>query len=120
MGFKENLKEELSYQGMLVKELASRAGLNPSSISNYLRENSSVPSADVAVKIARALGVSVEYLVTGDAEVSGVSRNYPPEIIHLADSLSHMAERDRNLVAAIINHIEENPIHSMAESERTS
>lgn len=65
MGFKETLKEEIAYQGILVKELANKAGIQPSSISNYIRENSSVPSADVAVKIAQALGVTVEYLVTG-------------------------------------------------------
>ncbi|MBO5117245.1 MAG: helix-turn-helix transcriptional regulator, partial [Treponema sp.] len=54
MGFKENLREELSYQGLLIKELASKANLNQRSLSNYLRENSSIPAADVAVKIAKA------------------------------------------------------------------
>lgn len=34
-------------------------------IDNYLRENTSQPTAENAVKIAQALGVSVEYLVTG-------------------------------------------------------
>ena len=65
MGFKENLRDEISYQGLLIKELAAKAGLNAGSISNYLKENSSIPSADIAVKIADALNVSVEYLVTG-------------------------------------------------------
>lgn len=65
MGFKENLRDEISYQGLMIKELAARAGLNAGSVSNYLKENSSIPSADVAVKIASALNVSVEYLVNG-------------------------------------------------------
>ncbi|MDE6349438.1 MAG: helix-turn-helix domain-containing protein, partial [Treponemataceae bacterium] len=65
MGFKENFRDELSYQGLLVKEVAAKAGLNPYTLSNYLRENSSVPSADIAVKLAGALGVTVESLVPG-------------------------------------------------------
>ncbi len=65
MGFKENLRDEISYQGLMVKEVADKAGIKAGSLSNYLKENSSIPAADVAVKIAQALNVSVEYLVTG-------------------------------------------------------
>jgi transcriptional regulator with XRE-family HTH domain len=66
MGFKENLKTELMYQGMLVKELAALSGVNKFSIDNYLNARGQVPSAEAAVKIARVLGVSVEYLVMGE------------------------------------------------------
>jgi transcriptional regulator with XRE-family HTH domain len=65
MGFKENLKAELMYNDMLVKELAARSGVNKRTIDNYLRKDGPVPSVDVALKIARVLDVSVEYLVTG-------------------------------------------------------
>ena len=65
MSFKENLKSELSYQGILVKELASKTGISRRTLDNYLREKSSLPPVDIAVKIAEALNVSVEYLVTG-------------------------------------------------------
>ena len=65
MSFKENLKSELTYQGVLVKELAARTGISKRTIDNYLREKSSLPPVDVAVKIAEALNVSVEYLVNG-------------------------------------------------------
>jgi transcriptional regulator with XRE-family HTH domain len=65
MGFRENLKSELLYQGMLVKELCIKTNINKHTISNYLSTNNYMPSAENAVKIAQALGVSVEYLVTG-------------------------------------------------------
>jgi transcriptional regulator with XRE-family HTH domain len=65
MGFKENLKAELSYSGMLVKELAARSGIKKHTIDNYLNTHNAMPSAEAAVAIARVLGVSVEYLVTG-------------------------------------------------------
>ncbi len=73
--FRENLRDELDYQGVTVKELAARAGIVKGSLDNYLGARNSIPSADVAVKIAKALNVSVEYLVTGEktaaAPVSG-------------------------------------------------
>jgi transcriptional regulator with XRE-family HTH domain len=64
MGFKENLKEELSHKSMSVKELSVRSGIKKRTLDKYLIENGSIPSAEAAVKIAQALGVSVEYLVT--------------------------------------------------------
>jgi transcriptional regulator with XRE-family HTH domain len=63
MGFKENLKPELAYSGMLVKELASISGVNKRTIDNYLNTHNTIPSADAAVRIAGALGVTVEYLI---------------------------------------------------------
>jgi len=66
MGFKENLKSELAYSGMLVKELAAKSGVNKHSLDNYLNARGQIPSVDVGVKIAQVLGVSVEYLVTGN------------------------------------------------------
>jgi len=84
MGFRENLKAELSYSGMLVKELAARAGLKKHTIDNYLSVRGRMPAADVAVRIARALGVSVEYLITGqDSSETKTTANLPPEIRHI-------------------------------------
>jgi len=65
MGFKENLKSEINYSGLLIKELAAKSGVNKHSIDNYLNKRGQVPSAEVAVRIAQVLGVTVEYLVTG-------------------------------------------------------
>jgi len=65
MGFKENLKSELVYSGMLVKELAHKSGVNKFSLDNYLNSRGQLPSIEAGYKIAQALGVSVEYLVTG-------------------------------------------------------
>ncbi|MDE6705670.1 MAG: helix-turn-helix domain-containing protein [Treponemataceae bacterium] len=103
MGFKENFRDELSYQGLLVKEVAAKAGLNPYTLSNYLRENSSVPSADIAVKIAGALGVTVEYLVTGKRDRPDGDEPYPAEIRTLADKLFRMSPDDRRHVTALID-----------------
>ncbi|MCH5291635.1 MAG: helix-turn-helix transcriptional regulator [Treponema sp.] len=65
MGFKENLKDELIYNDMQTKELAAKTGISLNTLNHYLVQNGTSPSAENAVKIAHALGVSVEYLVTG-------------------------------------------------------
>jgi transcriptional regulator with XRE-family HTH domain len=67
MPFAENLRYELDYQNLVVKELALRTGININTLNHYLSGRKSIPPADVAVRIASALGVTVEYLVTGFA-----------------------------------------------------
>jgi len=66
MRFKENLKAELAYSGMLVKELSASSGINQHTLNNYLSKRGQIPSIEAGVKIAQALGVSAEYLVFGE------------------------------------------------------
>jgi len=85
MGFRENLKSELSYSGLRVKELAAQAGLKKHTIDNYLSVRGRMPSADAAVRIARVLGVSVEYLITGEeTTIKNDFIQYSPEIRQMA------------------------------------
>ena len=66
MGFKENLRAELAYSGMLVKELSALSGINRHSLSNYLSNRGQIPSVEAGVRIAHAIGVSAEFLVFGE------------------------------------------------------
>ena len=63
--FSERLRSEIEYIGLNQKEFAAKAGINMRSLGSYLWSQQSMPPADTAVKIAAALGLSVEYLVTG-------------------------------------------------------
>ena len=60
------MKSELAYSGMLVKELAAKAGVHKHNIDNYLNARGQMPSLEIGVKLAKALGVSAEYLVDGE------------------------------------------------------
>ena len=62
--FWEKLKDILEYQNISLKELCAKAGLKQQSIYNAITRKT-FPSLETAVKIANALNVSVEYLVTG-------------------------------------------------------
>lgn len=64
MTFWERVDDELKYRGMERKELGANAGFPESYISKGISRKS-YPQADLAVKIAEVLGVSVEYLVNG-------------------------------------------------------
>jgi len=101
MGFRENLKSELAYQDMLVKELAVSIGVSRHTLDNYLNVRERMPTADVAVKIARALGVSVEYLVTGEENRPDKS-SLGPEIRSLVQNFKLLNENDRKMVVSII------------------
>ena len=63
--FRKTLREELDYQGLTVKELAIKSSVAKGALDTYLGKQASMPPADVAVRIASALGVTVEYLVNG-------------------------------------------------------
>jgi transcriptional regulator with XRE-family HTH domain len=63
--FKTNLREELDFLGLTVKELSARTGIAKGTLDCYLGARASMPPADIAVKIASALDVTVEYLITG-------------------------------------------------------
>ena len=65
MGFAENLRDELEYQGMQVKELAEKTGLSINTLNKYRPGSTVIPTIDNAHKIARALNVSLDYLAEG-------------------------------------------------------
>jgi len=95
MGFKENLKAQLQYADMLVKELAAKTGIKKTTLDSYLRENGYTPSVDAGVKIAQALSVTVEYLVTGnEAENHKPISASNPEARQISSIIDQLEEKD--------------------------
>jgi transcriptional regulator with XRE-family HTH domain len=90
--FKENLRNELDYQDMAIKELSLKTGIPVPTLDCYLGTRATIPSAETAVKITRSLKVSVEYLVFGDTAGMGRPLNKPDrearEIIHWIEKLT--------------------------------
>ena len=102
MGFRENLKEELTYQDITVKELSLKTGISKHTIDHYLTKNGSQPQAEIAVKIAQALNVSVEYLVLGkDMKPSKSQRN----IKELTKKIISLSDRDYDFIKRIVNKL---------------
>lgn len=100
MGFKENLKDELTYKDIQTKELAAMTGISINTLNHYLAQNGASPSVENAVKIADALDVSVEYLVTGKTDKK---MSFPSKIIHAAQKLSKLSDHDFTVANRIID-----------------
>lgn len=59
--FKDRLIQEISFNGYTNKEFAAQLEISINTLNMYLYRNS-IPSADLAVKMARVLGTTTEYL----------------------------------------------------------
>ncbi len=105
MSFWENVVSELKYRGLSNKSLAEKCGFDASSIGRGIKLGS-FPSVETAVKIARELNVSVEYLTGETAEISDVKspQNLGRKYYNTLKQLDSLPEKQRN---SIIHMIEE-------------
>ena len=101
------MKSELAYSGMLVKELSTLSGVNKRTIDNYLNTHNCMPSADAAVRIADALGVTVEYLVTGQEKQERASSQRLPGPQLILKTLESLNARDQKIVFNLIRSLKE-------------
>ena len=84
---------------MLVKELAALSGIKKKTLDSYLGKRSYKPSVEAAVSIARALGVSVEYLVTGaDASKDRLLSSLPADVQEIVLVSEHLPAKDRLII----------------------
>ena len=103
MDFSKHLKSEIDYSGLSYKELSQKSGVAERALYTYVAtKNPSMPPADVAYKIARALGVSVEYLVTGGTEKSS---HISAETRFVAETFDALSENDKKSVIALLKEM---------------
>jgi len=99
------LKSELAYSDILVKELAAKSGVNKFSIDNYLSKRGQTPSVEAAVRIAQALGVTVEYLVTGKESTQKDKNPLSIEAKTIARYADQLSEENRAFVLDFIKWV---------------
>lgn len=105
MSFWRNVENELQYKNMTRKELAERANFAVSGMSLGIARDS-VPNADVAVRIAEVLDVSVEYLVTGKEH--GISAKQNADIIRrMTNDLQKLDRYDLATISILIKRVVE-------------
>lgn len=106
MDFWKNVNDELEYQGISRKELAFKASINEQSLHKAIERNSR-PHADTAIKIARALSVSVEYLVEGDENLNKLQNEnkLASDIPELTKKFISLPENQRKLILELINQM---------------
>lgn len=98
--FKQTLRAEMDFQDIKVKDLANKTGISPRTLKGYLGSRASMPPADIAVKIANALNVTVEYLVTGKNTKTQKTSN---EITSLKKSIDNLPVNNKLLLKDILD-----------------
>ena len=114
MAFKENLKSELDYKNIKVKELAAETGISRRTIDQYLASAAKMPSAENAVKIAQVLGVSVEYLVNGTETTKSPSQKETEQnqlrlyrkYHNLIEKMENFSEEKQTVVNNLVTDLE--------------
>lgn len=92
----ERIDKSLHSKALTRVQLAPQVGITPATISAW-NTRGTIPAADVAIKIADFLGVSVEWLITGhDPDGLTESDRELLNMYHLLD------ERDKEDVRGII------------------
>ncbi|MDR1106223.1 MAG: helix-turn-helix domain-containing protein [Treponema sp.] len=100
--FKKTLRAELDYLDLTVKELSARTGIAKGTLDCYLGARASMPPADIAVKIAKALRVSVEYLVTGENEEEAHSVSFSNHAIRsLVKIAQELNDKDNETITGL-------------------
>lgn len=89
MDFYERVKKLVKANNLSLIPLLDSLGLTYETYRGQRRHNN-LPRADEAVKIAKALGTTVEYLVTGETQQS--SLNIKTELLNII----HLLEKQIN------------------------
>lgn len=111
MGFAENLRDELEYQGLQVKELSEKTGISINTLNKYRPGSKVVPTIDNALKIAQTLKVSLDYLATGKGSDNPTASNLQNvdfiQALNLAKDMRRFSKRDIETVKAVISSLSE-------------
>lgn len=97
MDFRARLREQIDFSGMLDKEVAKKVGISKNAIDSYVGSRGCMPSLEVGVRLAKTLGVSVEYLVTGE-DGSKDSIFQGKDVRSLIHYFSTLSDRDKKLL----------------------
>jgi len=106
--FAQRLRSEIEYIGLNRKEFAAKAGIKKRALDAYLGAQQSMPPADTAVKIASALGVSVEYLVTGKEYQKSIDISGYLQFKDILDDLAVLPDEILGTLKTVIKTFAEN------------
>jgi len=109
---RDNLKAAISNSGMIVKEIASRSGVNKRTIDKWVGVEQTEPKVNDLYKVCKILSVAIEQIVdgeTGAEYVRGIVRN-DPKAIQVPDRIYPIVEcllvlNDRDL-SGILAHVQ--------------
>lgn len=66
--FAENLLNLMEQKNLKKSDLSRESGVSYTTLDSWLKREDSLPKIDVCYKVAKYLGVTMEYLITGESE----------------------------------------------------
>lgn len=102
LNFWIRVRDRLDYLGFSQKELAKQIQESYNTLQSWTSKNR-LPNAETAVRIAQALHVSVEYLVTGtDPSFSPAVKN---SVVPLIKKLNSLSDSDLHFFAEVLDRL---------------
>ena len=101
LAFWNNVKDELEYKLMSQKELAKATEISYNTLQSWMTKDR-LPDASDSVRIAKVLGVSVEYLVTG---VDNSKKRENAELDELIRDIRHLSSDDLSLARSVVHRL---------------
>ncbi len=99
MSFRDNLRFIMESKDIQTKELSKLSGISENTLKSYLKSDSAEPKISKVERLADALNVSIDFLVTGKIRRDEVAA----KILSLIDCLRNMSLSDIKLVEDFIN-----------------
>jgi len=109
MSFKENLKEAMYCKNLTTVQLSALTDINSATISSYLKTKNSMPPVDKALKLAKVLDVSVDFLVNGfeSKTESSIQQKSPftLEVFKIAEKMNGLDKDELAIITDLIDFI---------------
>ena len=109
MSVKEDLKEAMYCKNLTAVEVAALTDINSGTISSYLKTKNSMPPVDKALKLAKVLDVSVDFLVNGfeSKTESSIQQKSPfsLEVFKIAQKMEGFDKDELSIVTNLVDFI---------------
>ena len=99
--FWQNVKEELDYNLITQKELAAKIGISYNTLQSWITKDR-LPDAKQALKIAKELNTSIEYLITGKNENQ---KDLKQNLQNIIPRLNHLSNENLELIGVIAERL---------------
>jgi transcriptional regulator with XRE-family HTH domain len=104
MSFGKNLAKFRKQSGLTQEELVKLSGVGISQIRRY-EADKSTPSLDAAIKLVKAIGVSIDEMVFDKTTAIASNKIIDRELLEQFEMISYMDEEERNLVKKILEGV---------------
>lgn len=105
-------------RGLKQEELAKKIGVSVTHVGRYEREESQ-PTLNVLKRMAKVLGVSLDYLVFDEKEGVAAARLADKELLEQFEKLMRLSEEDKQTVRNVIaGLVVKSQLNSMIEQTK--